>query len=123
MVVAQQSPHPDGWGDDYTQARNEAERTHQPLLVAFHMQGCTWCDAMVTNVLNTGEVRSALTHYVPVKLDLERQRELANRLNVYGAPTYAILDASGQLIEKCEGYQPLNVFVEFLHRHSHAIGR
>ena len=65
-------------------------------------------------VLGTPEVRSALDGYVPIQLNADEHRELANRLGAVGAPTYAVVDAEGRLLAKCDGYQSVSAFVMFL---------
>ncbi len=71
---------------------------------------------MDRNVLPQKKVSLALQAFVPVRLDATRERELANRYNVYGTPTYAIVQPNGQLVAKCQGYHTAQEFVAFIDR-------
>lgn len=107
---------PLGWGTDYTAAMEQARTDGRHVLVAFHMRGCAPCVAMEREVLVAPAVRAALADFIPVRLDVEQVPELANRMEVMGTPTYAVLDASGQVLSRCVGFQPAATFVRFLGR-------
>ncbi len=109
---------PDGWHTDYEAALSEAAANREKLLVAFHMEWCPPCSAMKRTVLSARAVESALEGYVAVFVDVDDRPDLANRFEVLGTPTYAVVDESGRLLAKCEGYQPADAFVSFLERAS-----
>ena len=118
---------PEGWGTDYQAARAEAARTAgsksdgRKVLIAFYMAGCPPCAAMDRLVLSTAAVRSALEAFVPVRVDVDQDRELANHFEVFGTPTFAVVDADGRILAKCEGYQPVAAFIKFLAGNPHFI--
>ncbi len=118
LVYAATRPLPPlkGWMNDYGAALATATATDRRLLVAFHMRRCPPCVAMDRSVLGTGAVRLALEDYVPVRLNVDEQRELANRFQVVATPTYAVVDPRGGLIAVAEGFQPAADFVRFLTR-------
>ena len=107
---------PAGWGDDYVAAVTEASSSDKHVLVAFYMRGCPPCHAMDRAVLPSKAVRAALVDYVPIRLDVDVERELANRFDVLATPTFAVIDGQGRLVARTEGYQPTDEFVRFLHR-------
>ncbi len=118
LLGTRPTPVPEGWGTDFTAATRVAAEEHRNILVAFYMPGCVYCDMMDRSVLPAAEVRAAIKGFVPVRVNMEEERELANRVGVMGAPTYAVLDARGNLLTKAEGYQPVDRFVRFLSRAS-----
>ena len=109
----------EGWQLDYASALTQAAGTDRKLVVAFHMEGCPPCRAMEQQVLASPSVREALEAFIPVRVDASRQRELANLFGIEGTPTYAIVDSSGRVLARCEGFQPVEAFVEFLKGGSH----
>lgn len=126
LVIGRPTALPAGWSTDYAAAVSKAATTNRNLLVAFTMKGCPPCTAMDREVLGTRQVRAALSDLVPVHLDVDRDRELANRYEVYGTPTYAVITPGGRVLAKCEGYQPVEQFLRFLSRASQppaAVGR
>lgn len=107
-----------GWTGDFDAALLKAKPSESKLLVAFSMKGCPPCVAMDRMVLGTPPVKAALRSFVPVRIDVDEYPEIANRYSVFGTPTYAIVNAKGELLIKCEGYQPVSSFVTFLERGS-----
>ena len=69
---------------------------------------------MDRTVLGTSEVREALLGYLPVRLDVNRQREPALRYQVLATPTFVVLNDAGRLLAQREGYQSKEEFVAFL---------
>lgn len=113
-LVTRPSAGPVGWADDYGAAMSEAVAGNKHVLVAFYMEGCPPCYAMDRTVLPSEAVTSALEQYVPVRLDVDRERELANRFQVIATPTFAVVDAQGRLVARTEGFLPVEEFVRFL---------
>lgn len=109
----------EGWLSDYDAARAEAETSGRNMLVAFNMAGCGACTSMDRTVLTHSDVKSALKGFVPVRIDVTRERRLTDRFDVIGTPTYAVVDPTGAVLSSCVGYQPVERFVEFLGRASH----
>ena len=118
FVTTRPAPIPEGWGTDYGAAFAEAAAEDRKVLIAFYMQRCPPCTAMDRMVLSTSAVKSALAAYIPVRVDVDEQRELANRFEVLATPTYAVVDAEGGVLARCEGYQPVETFIKFLTRWS-----
>jgi thioredoxin-related protein len=114
FVLNRPVPVPEGWHTDYAAAVEEASRTDRNLLVAFAMRGCAPCASMDRSVLPSAAVTSALDRFVPVHVDLVSQRSLADRYDVFAAPTYAVIDPQGELLARCEGYKSVDQFVAFL---------
>ena len=114
FVMTRSAPPPEDWGSDYGAAIAAAATGDRKVLVAFHMHRCPQCSAMNRTVLRAPELRSALDGYVPIQLDAHEHKELAGRLGVVGAPTYAVVDAEGRLLARVEGYQSVSAFVMFL---------
>ncbi len=114
FVATRSTPVPEGWGSDFDAALAQAAVEDRNVVIAFNMRGCPPCRAMDRTVLPDPAVRSALEGYIPVRADVDEQRELANRFGVQGTPTYAVVGSDGRLLTKCSGYQPVKTFVGFL---------
>jgi thioredoxin-related protein len=113
-VMTRPPPIPEGWGTDFDAAMAEAAATDKRLVVAFSMHGCAPCVAMDRSVLPDKRVREALEAYIPVRVEIDRQMDVAARFGIFGAPTYAVIDAMGSVLAGCEGYQPVDQFIKFL---------
>lgn len=114
------APNFDGWETSYDQAMTKAAARNENVLIAFYMNGCGYCDAMDRVVLNQPAVRSSLERFVPVRINMEQARQVANRYGVMGAPTFAVVTPSGAILDMAVGYQPEDEFIGFL---EHNAGR
>ena len=113
-VMTRPPPIPEGWGTDFDAAMAEAAATDKRLVVAFSMHGCAPCVAMDRSVLPDKRVREALEAFIPVRVEIDSQMDVAARFGIFGAPTYAVIDAAGSVLAGCEGYQPVDQFIKFL---------
>jgi thioredoxin-related protein len=116
LVTTGPVPPPPGWGSDFEAAVADAEASERNLVIAFYLPGCPACVAMDRTVLGSEAVQDALKRFVPVRLDAGESFALAERLGVFGAPTYVVVDTRGALLAKCGGYQSVEAFIGFLDR-------
>lgn len=107
---------PPEWGSDLAAAQERASVEGRCVLIEFWLPGCTYCRIMESEVLPDDQVRQALADWIPIRLDMTQERELANRYRIIGAPTFVALSPQGAEIERITGYQPADSFAEFLDR-------
>jgi thioredoxin-related protein len=114
-VVAQASEL--SWGTDLPGALNQAQSENKLVLLDFTgSDWCPWCIKFDHDVLSTGEFANyARSKLVLVKLDFLRHteqsdalkqanRELSQRFNVDGYPTYVLLNSDGRELGRQVGY-------------------
>ena len=66
-------------------------------------------------VLVQGPVSDLLEkHYIPVKINLDNNRQLAHKYRVRGIPALLFLDSRGNLLKRIDGYVPGEYLVETL---------
>lgn len=86
----------------------EIINSDRPTLVDFHATWCGPCKAMAP-VLD--QLKSEFGDAIRVlKIDVDKNRALANQLNVRGVPTF-VLYKSGQIIWKQSGGMSLSTLV------------
>jgi len=105
---------PPGWVEDFDAAVKQASLANKNLVVAFHSDGCPPCVAMERTVLRADVVQKALTNFVAVKVNVTRQREIAERFAVMATPTYVVINAEGKEIVRTDGYQEEEDMLRFL---------
>lgn len=115
FVAQRQVEPPPEWGHDFEKAMASAAKEDRPVVAAFYSEGCPPCAAMDRSVLRDEKVREELTDFVPVRVNMWREREIANRMGVMGTPTFLVVSATGQVRARCEGFQPVDDFIRFLH--------
>lgn len=102
------------WRTDLSAALDTAGDDHKPVLINFSSRACVYCERMEAEVFPTEAVRAELAKFVPVKIDVNAQEELAARYNVVALPTYVITDASGANLATVSGFQGPREFSAFL---------
>lgn len=112
--ASSKSAPPQEWTADWSTALREARTTGRYVMIDFYMNGCPPCEIMHRSVLRSSAVQAALGGFVPLRIDVAHERELANRFEVFGTPTYIIVDAQGQFVTRTEGLQTEDAFVAFL---------
>ena len=116
LVVTRPTPPPEGWGSDYGAALEQAAGSDRKVICAFYLDGCPPCKVMDRTVLITAEVKEALRGFVPVRVNMAREPELAARFGVIAAPTYVVVGADGRMLAGYVGSATVEQFVEFLKR-------
>lgn len=114
FFITRPSAAPAGWGDDYGAALKDAAATGRHVVIAFYTDGCPPCEAMDRSVLGTPEVHEALSGYLPVRLNVNRQREPALRYQILATPTFVVTDEAGRPLAQRQGYQSKEEFAAFL---------
>ena len=102
------------WGKDLPVALTTAKSESKPVLLNFTGAGCKYCVQMEREVIPQEEILSAITSYIPVKLDASTNQEAAARYDIYSLPAYVIVDGNGTKLAMVDGFQPADRFKLFL---------
>jgi protein disulfide-isomerase len=107
------------WGTDLPAALNQARSENKLVLMDFTgSDWCPWCIKFDQEALSTSRfadyaasklvlVRLDFPHNLPQSEELKRaNRELYDRFNVHGYPTYILTDTSGRELGRQVGYAP-----------------
>jgi len=104
------------WRDDYTAAKAEAIAANKPLLVYFTASWCDPCKSMKRTTWNDESVKAAMEPYVPVKVDVDTNRDLADRFRIQSVPNFYIIDGTGKAVKHTEGAMRATEMVAWLRR-------
>ncbi|HZZ41513.1 MAG TPA: thioredoxin family protein [Tepidisphaeraceae bacterium] len=103
------------WRGDFEKARAEAAEKHQPVFLYFTAEWCGPCQEMRRTTWADKNVAQELGgKYVPVRLDLDREKELAGKYHVEAIPWFAVLDEEGRVVKMTDGYMESGEFLEWL---------
>ena len=104
------------WMRDLSAAKELAQSENKPILIDFYTEWCGWCKKLDKDTYQNGRVIAQAEAFVCVKIDAEKNQQLAREFNVRGFPSTAFLQPDGSLIEVVPGYLPPDNFLELLER-------
>ena len=102
------------WLDSLDEALAQAARDERLVLADVRSDGCGWCDKLEAETFTDARVAAKLATFTLVKIDFNRQRDLALQWGVRGTPTTVVLDAEGTVIKTLEGFRPPDDYLAFL---------
>lgn len=107
----------DGWSTDFNAALAEAGRLDKPLLIHLYADWCGPCRQMERNVLNQPAVLHEMGRsVVAVKVNVDRQPQVASRYSVQALPCDIFVEPDGQKIMEATGYRSLNEYLSSITR-------
>ena len=85
------------WREDIVLAQQESRQSGKPVVLYFTANWCQPCQEMRREVWTDSKVASAMKRYVPVRIDIDRGGDIAERFNVRAIPLIAIIDDQGNV--------------------------
>lgn len=92
------------WMHDLPSGLAQAKQLNKPVFIDFHASWCPPCKMMDRQTFPNLMVVSELENWVPVKVDVNRNRAMAKKFAVRSMPTLVLLNADGQEIGRKEGF-------------------
>ena len=93
------------WHHDLKEAHKQAASAQKPLFIVFGAKWCTYCHKMERETLSETEmVKYIETHFIPVHLDYNKDREVADVLEVTNLPCTIVLNSEADLLGNVVGY-------------------
>jgi thiol:disulfide interchange protein len=106
----------EGWADSYEAAKAAATKSNKLLFIDFYATWCGPCQMLDRTVFPKQEVVDALADWVKVKVDVDRQRQVAAEFRVYVMPTLVALSPQGKPIDRVTGYMDASQFVGWIRK-------
>lgn len=93
------------WRTDYNTARKEAMQKNLPIFVVVSTDNCFYCRKLeATTFRDAGIEKQLVESFIPLKIDANRDPELAKALRVQAYPTMVLAGADGKIHAFLEGY-------------------
>ncbi len=90
---------------DFSSALKRADRENRLVMVDFYTDWCGWCKKMDKDTYADARVADALKDVISIKVNAEKEGEaVAEQYRVRGFPTVIFVSASGEVVQKVEGY-------------------
>jgi protein disulfide-isomerase len=104
-LACAEEPAPIHWLTEYASARREGIKEDRLVLLFVTSDHCGYCLKMQDNTLsNQSIVQTLQTKFVPAKLTLKLDDELAQQLQVSIYPTTMIISPQGKILDYARGY-------------------
>jgi len=102
------------WLHDYNMARAVSVNSGKFIVMDFWAVWCGPCKVMDKELWLTEEAASVADNFVPLKVDIDRERNLAMEYGANAIPKVVILDALGNTIWERVGYSRPDEYLEIL---------
>jgi len=100
------------WQKDLQTAAKLAEQSKRPLLLQFTADWCGYCHKMEKETFRDGRVVAQIEScYLPVQVNFDANRKLANSLGVTSLPTTAVVFVDSKNVHLLEGFQSPGVMI------------
>ena len=96
--------------DAFAQARNE----NKLLLIDFYAEWCVPCQRMEKETFADREVKEILQKFVLLKIDTDKEPELAEKFGVVGLPDFRLITPEGKEFRRLRGFQTAEKFTKDL---------
>jgi len=111
----------DRWSTDYASAFQSAKEKNKNIFIDFYADWCAPCK-MMDKTFADAKVVEAMQEMVLLRIDVDKNKEFAQKYNITRMPTYIILDSNAQLIDRFSSYYEVEEFLDKLKEVKEGIG-
>ncbi len=105
------------WFRDLYEAHKRAVETGRPMLIVFGADWCHYCREMDSTTLRNPDLAAyIMTNFIPVHLDTDRDKRIADILKAKPIPCTVVLSPDADLLGKIIGFQDPQPYVSELEK-------
>ncbi len=113
-ALAQKSKASIPWVSSLAKAKKTAAKQNKPLMVDFSAEWCPPCKAMKASTWKDGQVIERAKRFVPVLIDIDKQRKATDDARVTAVPTIVFYTSKGKEILRAEGYRDVKGILDLM---------
>lgn len=106
------------WMTSFEDAQKLAIATNKLILIDFWATWCRPCLKMDADTWNQPEVKKLMNNFVPLKIDIDSERRMAQKYSANRIPYVIIIDPNGEIIYDEVGYKDKVKIMRVLKRYS-----
>ncbi len=96
-------------------AMHPGKDNQKKVLLYFYADWCHYCKKMDEDTFMQSDVAAYMnTHFIPVRLDFDKDKNLAQKYRIRGLPATWFMDQHGEKIQFLPGYIPREMFLGYL---------
>lgn len=84
------------WRKSLAEAKRESAASGKPILAYFTANRCPPCQQMKRETWTDARVQAAMAGWIPVKIDVDSEEELAREFDVRSIPRLQFIDTEGE---------------------------
>ncbi|WP_437228327.1 thioredoxin family protein [Planctomicrobium sp. SH661] len=93
------------WHSDLKSAHKQAVAEGKPIMIVFGAEWCGYCKKLEKQTINTPEMSRFINeNFVPVHLDLDKEKKIGEILEVESLPCTIVLSPNADLLGRINGY-------------------
>ncbi len=102
------------WSTNYKAAMEQAKKSGKPAFIDFWAPWCGPCRQMLATTYKDKTVVARSAKFVPILIDVDKNREIARKYNVSAIPKVVFLDSKGEILTEEVGYLSATEFVKLM---------
>lgn len=103
------------WLEDWDEAQRQARARRMPMLIDVSRDNCSGCERLMNETFADATVAAEVTNrFVPVHLDLQRDRGTLREWDIVWTPTVLFADRSGKIRYSNMNFVPAGVMLDLL---------
>lgn len=99
---------------DLDEAKKVAAKSGKKIFVDFFAVWCGPCKLLDKEVFTTAKFKALGKKYVFLRIDVDRQKSIAEAYKIEAMPTQMVLDKDGQILKSTVGYANPSAFFQWL---------
>ena len=104
------------WLTSYDKALNSAKENNQPVLIDFYADWCTACKVLDKEIYTAPDVIKKSKEFINLKINTDKDTDIAARYKVYALPTLIFLDGDGKVLWRLEGVPTTSHFINTMQK-------
>ena len=99
----------------YDEGLSLAKKKEKKVFLHFYASWCYYCKKMAEDTFGNAQIVAYINkHFVPVRVDIDRERKAASAFNVRSVPATWFFTETGKGIDQVQGYYPPEHFLPVL---------